>query len=195
MTGTPQTAHVRVVGLTEVPALQSLTPASATIQPGGTTQFTVTLDIPAPTGGTSVALGVVPSTAATIPAQVTVLAGQISASFPYTDTNMVSGATLSATLGTTTDTAMITVTSNLGGLVINEVDYDQAGTDSAEFIELYNGTGGPINMAGYTLYFVNGSGNAVYLTVDLTPAGTLAAGGSSSSSPTRASPASLPARP
>jgi cysteine-rich repeat protein len=177
MTGTPQTAHVRVVGPTEVPTLQSLTPTSATIQPGGTTQFTVTLDIPAPVGGTSVALGVAPSNAATIPAQVTVPAGQISAQLPYTDTNMVSGATLSATLGAVTDNATITVTSNLGGLVINEVDYDQSGTDSAEFIELYNGTGGPIDMAGYKLYFVNGSGNAVYLTVDLTSAGTLPAGG------------------
>lgn len=62
------------------------------------------------------------------------------------------------------------------GLVINEIDYDQIGTDTAEFVEIYNGSAAPVNLADYTLYFVNGANNAVYLTVTLGP-GTLAPGG------------------
>ena len=58
-------------------------------------------------------------------------------------------------------------------LVINEVDYDQAGTDSAEYIEIYNGTGADVDLAGLQLRFVNGSNNTVYLTVDLSSGGLL----------------------
>src|SRR5262249_18720952 len=35
------------------------------------------------------------------------------------------------------------------GLVINEVDYDQVGGDTAEFIEILNTTGAPIDLTGY----------------------------------------------
>jgi uncharacterized protein len=54
-------------------------------------------------------------------------------------------------------------------LVINEIDYDQPGTDTAEFIELKNVSAGTINLDNYTLELVNGTGNgaAIYLTFDL----------------------------
>lgn len=64
-------------------------------------------------------------------------------------------------------------------LVINEVDYDQIGTDVNEFIEIYNGTGAPVSLANYRLALVNGAtapNPASYLVVDLSSAGTLAAG-------------------
>ncbi|KYF87214.1 hypothetical protein BE17_09500 [Sorangium cellulosum] len=62
--------------------------------------------------------------------------------------------------------------------MINEVDYDQAGTDGAEFIEIYNGTGAPVDLAGHALVLVNGSSSSLsaYETFDLSPAGALAAG-------------------
>jgi len=60
-------------------------------------------------------------------------------------------------------------------LVINEVDYDQPGTDVAEFIELKNVSAAAINLDNYSLELVNGNGGAVYVTVDL-PNITLAAG-------------------
>src|SRR5262249_52283979 len=50
-----RTATVRVLGAAEVPATVTLSPASAATSPGGTVPFTVTLDVPAPTGGTPVA--------------------------------------------------------------------------------------------------------------------------------------------
>jgi len=63
-------------------------------------------------------------------------------------------------------------------LVINEIDYDQIGTDAAEFVELYNPGALPVPLAGYTLDLVNGSGGgaSVYQSYDLSPGVMIAAG-------------------
>ena len=60
-------------------------------------------------------------------------------------------------------------------IVINEVDYDQSGTDAAEYVELYNAGLSGVNLSGYSLELVNGSGPSVYDTINL-PGITLAAG-------------------
>jgi uncharacterized protein len=60
-------------------------------------------------------------------------------------------------------------------LVINEIDYDQPGTDTAEFLELRNVATAPVSLAGRSLQFVNGSNNQTYATVAL-PATELAPG-------------------
>ena len=62
-------------------------------------------------------------------------------------------------------------------VVINEIDYDQVGLDTAEFIELKNTSGGVVNLDNYTVQLVNGNagGAAVYDTIDL-PNVNLAAG-------------------
>ncbi|MDX1509354.1 MAG: hypothetical protein R3358_13795, partial [Woeseiaceae bacterium] len=52
-------------------------------------------------------------------------------------------------------------------LLINEVDADQAGTDAAEFVELYDGGLGNTDLSGTVLVFYNGSDNASYLAFDL----------------------------
>ncbi len=60
-------------------------------------------------------------------------------------------------------------------LVINEVDYDQPSTDTAEFIELFNPTAAPISLAGHTVVHVDGAtGHRELGRVALT--GTLGAG-------------------
>ena len=64
----------------------------------------------------------------------------------------------------------------LPGLVLNEVDYDNVGTDNAEFVEVYNNTGADVDLANIRLYVVNGSNNNVLTTVNLAPAGVLAQG-------------------
>lgn len=61
-------------------------------------------------------------------------------------------------------------------LVINEVEYDEVGTDDGEFVEIYNGTGAAVSLSGYSLVLVNGGTNTTYLTQSLSGAGTLAAG-------------------
>ena len=52
-------------------------------------------------------------------------------------------------------------------LVVNEVDYDQASTDTAEFLEIKNVAAGVTNLDPYAVRFVNGANNAVYLNFDL----------------------------
>jgi uncharacterized protein len=54
-------------------------------------------------------------------------------------------------------------------LVVNEVDYDQPSTDTAEFLEIKNVSDAAINLDGYTVEMVNGTGGgaSVYGTIDL----------------------------
>lgn len=61
-----------------------------------------------------------------------------------------------------------------GKLLINEVDYDQLGTDTAEFIELHNAGMSDIDMSTVHLVLVNGSNNTPYTEFALP--GTLGAG-------------------
>src|SRR5919106_1085137 len=62
-------------------------------------------------------------------------------------------------------------------LVINEVDYDQASTDAAEFLELKNVSDSAIDLDPYTVQLVNGTGGgaSVYQTIAL-PGVSLGAG-------------------
>jgi len=60
-------------------------------------------------------------------------------------------------------------------LLINEIDYDQPGTDTAEFIEIKNASASPVDLGAYSLVLVNGSTGSVYRTIAL-PATTLASG-------------------
>ena len=60
-------------------------------------------------------------------------------------------------------------------LVINEIDYDQDGTDAAEFVEIKNVGSGAADLTGVDLIFVNGSGGSTYDTISL-PSVMLAAG-------------------
>jgi len=62
-------------------------------------------------------------------------------------------------------------------LVINEIDYDQVGTDTAEFVEIFNPTPASIDLTGITLELVNGANGTVYATVDLSSEPALASGG------------------
>lgn len=72
------------------------------------------------------------------------------------------------------NTGTMTVTPSL---VVNEVDYDQPGTpDSTEFIEVYNASAASVNLGGLALVLINGNNNAEYRRIDLSSAGSLAAG-------------------
>jgi predicted extracellular nuclease len=52
-------------------------------------------------------------------------------------------------------------------LVINEVDADQVSTDAAEFVELYDGGTGNMDLSGLVLVLFNGSDDASYEAFDL----------------------------
>nr|MDQ3380244.1 lamin tail domain-containing protein [Actinomycetota bacterium] len=61
-----------------------------------------------------------------------------------------------------------------GGLVINEIDYDQVGADSGGFVEIANTTAAAISLEGLALVLVNGGDGQEYVRAALT--GSLAAG-------------------
>lgn len=60
-------------------------------------------------------------------------------------------------------------------LVINEVDYDQTGTDTAELVEIYNAGTVAAPLGAIAVLLINGSGGAEYARATLS--GTLAPGG------------------
>ena len=51
--------------------------------------------------------------------------------------------------------------------MINELDSDTPGTDTLEFVELYDGGVGNTSLEGYALVFFNGSSDTSYLALDL----------------------------
>ena len=52
-------------------------------------------------------------------------------------------------------------------IVINEFDYDQPGTDDAEFVELFNNGGAAVSLDGFMLTLINGATGSSYRSVDL----------------------------
>lgn len=171
-----KSTHVRVLAPGESPSTVIIDPATTFVPLGGSVQLTVRLDIPAPTGGTTINLSVSPASAGTAPATVTVASDQLAASFDYTAANTEGSASVTAALGASSSSSTVTATSSAGHLVINEVDYDQPGTDTAEFIEIYNPTGAQ-SLSNLSVVLVNGADEQIYDTIDLSSLGTLASGG------------------
>ena len=52
-------------------------------------------------------------------------------------------------------------------IIINEVDADNTGTDTLEFVELYDGGTGNSDLSGLVIVFFNGSDDASYRAIDL----------------------------
>ena len=52
-------------------------------------------------------------------------------------------------------------------IIINETDADTAGTDTLEFVELYDGGTGNVSLDGLTVVFYNGSSDTSYNAFDL----------------------------
>jgi hypothetical protein len=140
-------------------------------------QFTVTLDIPAPAGGTAVTLA---ATAGAAPATVTVAADQVSATFTYAAP--ASGAvTVTATLGGSTSNATVTVTTAPNHLVISQV-YGGGGNTGApftnDFIELHNPTPMDLSVAGMSVQYASATGNTwTNANITVLPNLTIPAGG------------------
>ena len=168
-------ATVRVLDGTEIANLIDLGPASATVPTGASLTMTVTLDIPAPAAGIAIDLV---AGMGTVPATVTVPADQLSATFTYVAPGAATSDVVTATLGGTTLMSAITVTAPTSGLVINEVDYDQVGGDTAEYIEIFNPGAAAVDLTDIAVVLINGSGNAEYEQFALSDAGaSLPAGG------------------
>jgi imidazolonepropionase-like amidohydrolase len=159
-------AAVRVLGAAEGPTTFMLSPSMASVGIGRTQTFTVTLDLPAPAGGQSI--GLAETTGGTLPASVVVPADALGATFDFVAGGTPTTGTLTASALSTMQTAALTITSGPPGhLVINEIDYDQPSTDTAEFIELYNGGDTAVDLSNVAVVLVNGTGSAEYGRVTL----------------------------
>ncbi|XP_053328124.1 uncharacterized protein LOC128502367 [Spea bombifrons] len=55
-----------------------------------------------------------------------------------------------------------------GQLLISEVNTDNPGLDTTEFVELYHTSGHNVSLDGYTLVFYNGKTNTAYMVLNLT---------------------------
>ncbi|MDQ3366346.1 MAG: amidohydrolase family protein [Myxococcota bacterium] len=172
--------NVRVLGAAELPATVTLSPATASVAPGGSVTLTVTLDVPAPSGGTSVGLAVTAAGAGTVPATVTVPANELTATFSYTDVAGPGTSTVTATLGgSTSTTAITTAVVAVTHLVISQV-YGGGGNSGApfthDFIELHNPTGAAISVNGMSVQYVSGTGTGAWAATAL-PNVSIPAGG------------------
>ncbi|MEM7102951.1 MAG: HYR domain-containing protein [Bacteroidota bacterium] len=63
---------------------------------------------------------------------------------------------------------LLKMNSGDGLLVINEIDYDQVGTDNAEFIEIKNISASPVDLSVYSIILVDGASGSNYQTYPLT---------------------------
>ncbi|MEZ5305178.1 MAG: lamin tail domain-containing protein [Verrucomicrobiales bacterium] len=105
-----------------------------------------------------------------VPATVTIPVGEPFVEFdidavddPFIDGNQTVLVLASAGPGFTSSTAFITVQddgADTASIVINEVDVDSPGPDTAEFIELYDGGLGNTPLDGYVVVLFNGSNGA-----------------------------------
>ena len=168
-------ADVRVIGGSEQPQVAAITPAVVSVPMLGSVFLDVWLDIPAGPAGTVVDLSLSPGTFGSVPSIVEVPADNLSAAVKFSAGASIGTELLTASLGASTANATIDVISE-GGLVINEVDYDQEGIDTLEFIEIYNSGAASINLTNLSLVLVNGSISGEYDRISLAPVSTLAAG-------------------
>ena len=52
-------------------------------------------------------------------------------------------------------------------IIINEIDYDQPGSDTAEFIELFNSGTSTISLNNYSIDLINQNASTIYRSIDL----------------------------
>ncbi|MCG8812163.1 T9SS type B sorting domain-containing protein [Tenacibaculum finnmarkense] len=78
-----------------------------------------------------------------------------------TNSSLASNTVSATTLESTTNNTPITI-------MINEIDVDQKGTDTNEFIELYDGGVGNTSLDNHTIVLFNGGKDTSYKTIDLT---------------------------
>ncbi|NND72920.1 MAG: T9SS type A sorting domain-containing protein [Rhodothermales bacterium] len=70
--------------------------------------------------------------------------------------------------------AFVILFDSSGQVVINEIDYDQPGTDDAEFVEIFNGGIVSVDLSSYTLELVNGTGGGASIDESIPLTGSVA---------------------
>jgi cysteine-rich repeat protein len=137
LASTSKTATVQVLddGTIDVPVLTGLSPKTSHIAGFGDAA-TLTLTFSLPMGAAPPAVNLLSANGWALSA-LTATPDTTTATFTVTQPGATgtTNDTVTAALATVTLTASVSIYS---GLVVNEVDYNQPGTDTAEFIEIYN---------------------------------------------------------
>jgi hypothetical protein len=163
----PVDASVRVLADDATATAVSIDPAAPTVVINRSQVFTVTFDVPTPTTGASLDLGLTGALGTLTASPLAVAANVQQATFTLNAGAAAATGTVTATLGATVTADVAVIELAPLGVVINEIDYDQDSTDGAEFIEVFNGTAAAVDLSGFDLVFVNGADKAVYRTVTL----------------------------
>ncbi|MBU1898413.1 lamin tail domain-containing protein, partial [Myxococcota bacterium] len=163
---------VRVIDGDAPPAMLVFEPNAITMAPGQAAEVRVRIDVPAMTGGVQVTLA--PWGQVSTPRSVTIPEGATSAPVTVTAENLGDSG-VNASYGELTAELTVSVVERSGGVVINEINYDMAGDENMEFIEIYNGSASEVDLTGWVLKLVNGSNGTQYK--DVTLSGALPSGG------------------
>ena len=159
-------AAVLVVDPSEVPAPVSLLPDGEAVLVDGTKTLTLTLNIPAQAGGTTVSISSFPTGIVAIPGSVVVPEGTLTVDFDVTGLAEGSAEITTATTSGSVSAWVEVITTPPLGLVITEVLYNVPGDDTQfEWVEIYNGTGGTVDMSEYSL--ANGGTDYTYMVAQL----------------------------
>ncbi|MCE9670187.1 lamin tail domain-containing protein [Myxococcus stipitatus] len=154
-------ATVLVLAVDAPTSLAMLSPESAAVRGGGTHTFTLTMDVP-PATDTPVELTVVPANLGTVATPVVVAADALTAKFDFTAANVSGEGELVATLNGQTVVAKLRVEALTGAnhVVISEFAPQGPGGADDEFVELFNPTSSPVNLAGWQLQYKSSTGPA-----------------------------------
>lgn len=159
------------------PKVVALEAEATSVVLGATAVLTVTLDLPARPGGTTVALSASGASVTLPGAQVVVPAGDSSVEIAVVAGASTGTATVRASAGGGEASVELSlIEAPAIGLVLAEVFYNPSGTDDGqEWVKLFNGTGAAIDLSGYALGWRGGSFTGTGGTVQL--AGSIPAGG------------------
>lgn len=166
-------ADVTVLAADFLPSPESLETEDLELAIGSTAMVTLTLTDPAPPEGMEVTLSA--TGPVTVPESITFEGGQRVATFEVQVGDEAGDVVITATFGETSLELELTIREALDiGLLLVEVFYDPGGPDDGkEWIKLFNGTSGTLDLSGYSLGW-GGSDYADWGSYQLE--GTLAAG-------------------
>ena len=163
-------AHVSVP-LRVVPALASITPGASDVTVGESAHYTVALESPAPVA-LELALESSAPEVASVPATITIPAGQTSSGFDVKGVGLGGPISISASFAGTSASAKARAL----GVYLSEVLYDLPSNDTnLEWVELYNASAVPVDVTGLRVDSAGGANGTGYST-SLVLAGTLAPG-------------------
>ncbi|MEZ4433494.1 MAG: lamin tail domain-containing protein, partial [bacterium] len=169
----PAEATVRVLALDAAPSALVIEPAELTLQLGEVALMRLSFDLPL-AELTTVTITASADGVVFAPVELELDAGAASAEFEV-EAIAAGEVTLTATAGELVAEATITVVDLPSDPILTEVNYDMAGNENLEFVEIHNPGGASAALAGVRIELVNGSNNQVYKRVELD--GLIPAGG------------------